>query len=210
MKLTKYEHACLLLDNGQSRLIIDPGCFTKLPDDLSGIGCIVITEEHVDHFNLSNIQDILSQSPDAKIFTTKAVSVELSKSNIEATAINGSQEVEHDGCHLSFNEVPHAAVYRKSPCQSLSIKVDGYLYYPSDSYSGIDDKVEVLALPASGPWHKLEEAIDLANAIDSPIILATHNWLYNIDGEIVANNFIKANIADKDRKYVYLKPGESL
>lgn len=210
MKLTKYEHACLMLDSDQSRLVIDPGCFTKLPDDLSGIGCIVITEEHVDHFNLENIQKILEQSPGAKIFSTDVVVGELAKSGIEATAIHGEQEVDQSGYHLSFYETPHAAVYRTSPCQSLSVKVDDYLYYPSDSYNTIDDTVEVLALPTSGPWHKLEEAIDLANTINSSTVLATHNWLYNEDGEMVANLYIKNNISDKNRNYVYLKPGESL
>lgn len=210
MKLSKYEHACLILDNGQSRLVIDPGCFTKLPDDLSGISCIIITEEHVDHFNLENVQSILKQSPHAKIFSTDAVVDDLAKSEIEANVVHGQKETDQSGYHLSFNETPHAAVYRISPCRSLSVKVDDYLYYPSDSYNTTDDTVEVLALPTSGPWHKLEEAIDLANSIDSTIILATHNWLYNEDGETVANLYIKNNISGKNRNYVYLKPGESL
>lgn len=210
MKLTKYEHACLILDNDQSRLVIDPGCFTNLPDDLSGVGCIVVTEEHIDHFNLENIQKILTQSPEAVIISTDVVVDELAKSGIQATVIKGNQNIDQAGYHLSFFETPHAAVYRKSPCQSLSVKVDDYLFYPSDSYNTIDDTVEVLALPTSGPWHKLEEAIDLANTIESPTVLATHNWLYNEDGEKVANSFIKNNILDKDRNYVYLKPGESL
>lgn len=210
MKLTKYEHACLILDNGQSRLVIDPGCFTNLPDDLSGVGCIIVTEEHVDHFNLENIQKILKQSPDAKLFSTSVVVDEVAKSGIKAANIQGNETADHVGYHLSFYETPHAAVYRTSPCQSLSLKVDNYLFYPSDSYNTIDDSVEVLALPTSGPWHKLEEAIDLANAINSPTILATHNWLYNEDGEMVANLYIKNNISDKNRNYVYLKPGDSL
>lgn len=78
MKLTKYEHACLILDNGTSKLVIDPGCFTKLPENLTGVSCLVITEEHVDHFDIDNVQKVLDQNLELKILTTQAVNVQLS------------------------------------------------------------------------------------------------------------------------------------
>lgn len=210
MKLTKYEHACIILDNDKSKLVIDPGCFTKLPESLSGVGCLVITEEHVDHFDVNNVQKILKQNPDLKILTTRAVNSQLSEAGIGSSVISGEQTVEEGGYTLSFYETAHAPVYKTSPCRSLSVKVDNYLFYPSDSYNIIDDEVEILALPTSGPWHKLEEAIDFANSINSQKLLVTHNALYSDEGQAVANNLIKANIAGKSREYVYLKPGESL
>lgn len=210
MKLTKYEHACLILDNGTSKLVIDPGCFTKLPENLTGVSCLVITEEHVDHFDIDNVQKVLDQNLELKILTTQAVNVQLSEVGISSSVIEGEQTVEEGGYNLSFYETPHAPVYKTSPCRSLSVKVDDYLFYPSDSYNVIKDEVEILALPTSGPWHKLEEAIDFANSINSQKMLVTHNALYSDEGQMVANNFIKANIADKSQEYIYLKPGESL
>ncbi len=51
MKLTKYEHACVFLENDDGdKVVIDPGIFTNLPGDLSRIVAIVITHEHPDHF----------------------------------------------------------------------------------------------------------------------------------------------------------------
>lgn len=210
MKLTKYEHACLILDNGTSRLVIDPGCFTNLPSDLSGVGCLVVTEEHVDHFDLNNVRKLIEQNPNLKIFTTKSVNTQLSKDGVDSVGIEGKAVVKEAGYTLSFYETDHAPVYQKSPCRSLSTKVDDYLYYPSDSYNSITDKVEILALPTSGPWHKIEEAIDFANSIRSQKILVTHNGLYNDDGNAVANNFIKTNLSDSSREFLYLKPGELL
>lgn len=210
MKLTKYEHACLILDNDTSKLVIDPGCFTKLPEDLTGVSCLVITEEHVDHFDIDNVQKVLDQNPELKILTTQAVNAQLSEAGINSSVIEGEQTTEEGGYSLNFYETPHAPVYKTSPCRSLSVKVDDYLFYPSDSYNVIEDEVEILALPTSGPWHKLEEAIDFANSIKSQKMLVTHNALYSNEGQMVANNFIKANIADRSREYIYLKPGESL
>lgn len=210
MKLTKYEHACLILDNDESRLIIDPGCFTNLLDDLGGVSILVITEEHTDHFDIDNVRKVIEKNPQVKIFTTMVVAAQLSAAGIASSVIEGEQTVKENGYKLGFYETPHAPVYKKSPCRSLSVRVDDYLFYPSDSYNIIDDEVEILALPTSGPWHKLEEAIDFANSINSKKILATHNALYSDDGQAVANNFIKVNIVDKSRDYIYLKPGESL
>ena len=208
--MTKYEHACLILDNDTSKLVIDPGCFTKLPEDLTGVSCLVITEEHVDHFDIDNVQKVLDQNPELKILTTQAVNAQLSEAGINSSVIEGEQTTEEGGYSLNFYETPHAPVYKTSPCRSLSVKVDDYLFYPSDSYNVIEDEVEILALPTSGPWHKLEEAIDFANSIKSQKMLVTHNALYSNEGQMVANNFIKANIADRSREYIYLKPGESL
>lgn len=210
MKLTKYEHACLIVDNDQTKLIIDPGCFTTLPEDLSGIGCLVITEEHVDHFDLKNVRKIIAQNSNLTILTTAVVATMLVKESINAEAISGHQTMKVGGFSLHFYETPHAPIYQNSPCQSLAVKVDDYLYYPSDTYRTIEDTVEILALPTSGTWHKIEEAIDLANAINSRKILATHNGLYNDNGQAVANKFITTNISDETREFIYLKPGTSL
>ncbi len=77
MKLTKYEHACLIIDNDQSRLIIDPGCFTKLPSDLKHVEQIIVT------------------SPDAVLYTTKAATEQLADSGIDSTAIEGAKPSKH-------------------------------------------------------------------------------------------------------------------
>lgn len=209
MKTTKFEHACLILDNGTSRLVVDPGSFTNLPEDLTGISCVVVTEEHVDHFNLENIQKILAQSPDAKVLSTAAVADQLKKAGVTCEAISGEKQTEVGGFKLTFKEGDHAVVYGKSPCRVLTLKVDDFLYYPSDSFIPTDDTVQVLALPTCGPWHKISESVDFANKINSKQILVTHNGLYNETGNTVANSFTSNNLADKEREYIFLEVGES-
>lgn len=101
-------------------------------------------------------------------------------------------------------------MYQKSPCRVLTVKINDFLYYPSDSFRPTKDKVKILALPTCGPWHKLAEAIELANAVDSEAILPTHNGLYNDAGNDVMNRFIIMNLVDQKRQWVYLKLGESV
>jgi len=209
-KLTKYEHACLFIEKDGAKLVIDPGGFTELPADLTGINCLIITEQHGDHFNLKNVKAILEQSPEAKIYTTQVVHDQLAEAGIASTAVQGTQTVEAAGFKLSFYETDHAPVYGKSPCRSLPVKVDDYLYYPSDTFSTIENRVEILALPTSGPWHKSSEAIDFANKIKSSVVIPTHNGLHNDIGNNIANSVHGDNLADSSRRYVYLESGQSL
>lgn len=208
--LIKYEHACLILERGGEKLVIDPGCFTQLPKDMSDVLCLIITEEHVDHFDIENVKAILSQNAKVSIFTTKAVHDKLVENGIDSTAIEGEQSIECAGYNLTFYETDHAITYKVSPCKSLALKIDDLLYYPSDSYRVIDESVRILALPTSGPWHKICESIEFANAIKSERILVTHNGLYNADGNSVANHFVQMNLADQDREYIFLEPGQTL
>lgn len=209
MKITKFEHACLILDNGTSSLVIDPGSFTNLPEDLPNISCVVVTEEHMDHFNLENIQKILAKNPEAKIFSTANVAEQLSEANISCQAIQGEQQSEVGGFQLRLKEADHAVIYQTSPCRVLTLQVDEVLYYPSDSFVPTENTVQVLALPTSGPWHKVSESIALADSVEAQHVLVTHNGLYNDTGNSVTNNFTSSNIADKQKEYVFLKTGET-
>lgn len=209
MRVTKYGHACSFIDNGEKKLIIDPGKFTKLPDNLQGIGIIIVSEEHYDHFNIQNIKKILRQSPKALIFTTDSVGNTLAEENIQHETVSGEKIIDESGFQITLSEGDHAIVYGNSPCRILTVGVDNFLYYPSDSFTPTDKAYAVLALPTSGPWYKLSESVDFANKIKSNFILVTHNSLLSEAGNEATNSLIGRNISDKSREWVYLKDGES-
>lgn len=208
MKITKYDHSCMVLDKDSTRLVIDPGSFTELPSNLDGIAFVIVTEEHHDHFSLDNLKKIIDKNPDVQIYTTTAVHNELIELGINAHAISGNQSIELGDFQVEFSETDHAIVYQSSPCKSLAIKIDAKLYYPSDTYRTIDDKITVFALPTSGPWFKVAQSIEFANAIKSEVVLVTHNALNSPIGNKVTNNFIASNI-DGARELMFLENGES-
>jgi L-ascorbate metabolism protein UlaG (beta-lactamase superfamily) len=210
MKLTKYGHACLLLEKDGTNLLIDPGSFTELPADLPKIDFVVVTEEHYDHFNPDNLETIAHSNPDVQIYTTRVVQEKLKDTGLHIHTVTGDQTIQLGTFKVIFSETDHAVVYQKSPCKSLTITVDGdVLYYPSDSYKTIDTKVKVLALPTSGPWFKVSECIEFANAVDSDIVIPTHNGLNSDNGHKVTHNFVVNNI-DSAREFVFLTDGESI
>ena len=175
MEVTKYEHACLLINKGGSRLLIDPGSYTNLPAKLEGIGIVVITHEHFDHLDIPNLRKVLEQNPQTEIFSTEHVAATLKKEGISCQAVKDQLATNSKGFELRFKEVDHSIIYGTSPCRNLSIGVGDFLYYPGDSFVNDGRKYELLALPASGPWFKMAEAIDLAKDFDARYIFATHD-----------------------------------
>ena len=208
MKLTKYEHACLLIEDGQNKLIIDPGKYTNLPEDIGQIDVVVVTHEHADHLDIANLKQILSQNPEAECFSTQEVAGALTSASIACQAVEGHLAVNIHGFDLQFTEVDHSIVYGKSPCRNLSVGVGDFLYYPGDSFVGSDRHYEVLALPASGPWFNLIEAIDLAKAFDSQYIIGTHDIFLNEPGSESFYSWVGRHTSES-QELIHLKPGDS-
>src|SRR4028119_1799388 len=48
MELTKQGHACVVVTDGDRRLVIDPGAWTD-PAVLDGATAVLVTHEHADH-----------------------------------------------------------------------------------------------------------------------------------------------------------------
>lgn len=70
MKLTKYGHACVVLEEQGKRLIIDPGELTHEFGNPQNTVAVVVTHVHFDHLNRENLQKIIEANPDVKVYTT--------------------------------------------------------------------------------------------------------------------------------------------
>ena len=49
MKITKFGHSCLLVEEGGARILLDPGKYSILQNNVENVDAIVITHEHQDH-----------------------------------------------------------------------------------------------------------------------------------------------------------------
>ena len=53
MRITSLGHACLLVETGDQRILIDPGTFSPGFQDLTDLDAIVVTHQHADHVDAS-------------------------------------------------------------------------------------------------------------------------------------------------------------
>ena len=70
MELTKYGHACVVVSDGERRLVIDPGAFTDAAA-LEGASAVLVTHEHPDHFVPDRLRAALDADPALEVWTNE-------------------------------------------------------------------------------------------------------------------------------------------
>ena len=83
MKVTKYGHCCLLIEEKGLRILTDPGSFTTAQNDVKSIDIILITHEHADHLHIDSLKIIIKNNPVARIITNNGVAKLLDKEKIK-------------------------------------------------------------------------------------------------------------------------------
>jgi L-ascorbate metabolism protein UlaG (beta-lactamase superfamily) len=207
MKITKYEHACLVVEEEGKRLIIDPGAYTKSLTDFANVVCIVITHVHADHFNKDLVMKILKANPGAIVISVKEVTDQLTEARSITTNAGGKEGI--GPFSLEFFGGHHAFIHDGNPVnQNVGVLVNDILYYPGDSYD-LPSKtgVKIAAVPASGPWMKAGEAMDFLLALKPKQAFPTHDAFLSEIGEGFVNNWLSQA---EGTGYKALKPGESL
>src|SRR5215469_1022735 len=72
MLLTKLGHACVRLEKDDARLVIDPGVWAG-PDALARAAAVLITHEHVDHFDDAAVRGALTADPGLELWASANV-----------------------------------------------------------------------------------------------------------------------------------------
>ncbi len=208
MKITKYEHACLVIEEQGKRLVIDPGKFSNsLPNDLSGVVGIVITHVHSDHFDIEKIKNLLSKNSELDIFSTEQVKDEMKNEGLSPKLVKAGDKVEWGGFVLEFFGGNHE-LYKDF--QNIAVLVNKKLYHPGDSYTKPNLPVEVLAAPASAPWLRVTEASDFITAVRAKTVFPIHNSLLSEIGESIHYRILGGAAESVGSKWVVLKPGEPI
>ncbi|MDB5194993.1 MAG: fold metallo-hydrolase [Parcubacteria group bacterium] len=182
MKITKYAHACLLIEEAGVRLITDPGSWNETPT-ATGVHAILITHEHQDHCDVAQVKEILARNPDAVVITHTAVVPLLAAVDVAAVVIEEGQTVDVSGVSVESFGHDHAIIYGDtSPCRNTGFLIAGKLFVPGDALHDVPNRaVDILALPTGGPWMKIAEAIDYAKAVKPRIAFPIHDAMYGED-----------------------------
>lgn len=209
MKLTKYAHACIVIEEQGQKLVIDPGSLTPEFGDLSGIIAVIFTHVHFDHFNAEHMANIMKQNPNVQIFGTAQVAQ--AAPSMPITAVTGGTAETVGPFSLTFFGEMHALVYENLPQdQNVGVLVNNKLYYPGDAFTLPGVTVETLAVPTSGPWLKLSESFDFVKQVKPTVrFFPTHNALASEIGEKVVEDWLQKLNDHVGGNYHPLNIGES-
>jgi len=179
MKITKFGHACLLIEEKDLRIILDPGSYSSLQDNVKNIDVILITHEHHDHVSIDSVKKVLQNNPQAKIITNKGVGALLEKENIPYQLLEDGQSTSEKGVAIEGFGNKHAIIHSSMPAiENTGYMIANRLFYPGDAFIKPTKPVEILALPVGGPWMKISEAIDYGLEIKPKIWFAVHEGMY--------------------------------
>lgn len=179
MKITKFGHCCLLIEEGGVRILTDPGNYSTAQDAVKGLSAVFITHEHGDHLHISSVKKILENNPGIKIFTTVLVKDLLAREGIAAQAVKNGEAFNVRGVLVKcFGEL-HAEIYvelERNP--NIGFFINEHFFYPGDALTVPPLPVNTLALPVAGPWIKTSECIEYAIKINPKKCFPVHDAVY--------------------------------
>lgn len=177
MKITKLGHCCLLLETKGKRILTDPGSYTiEAHSKLTDIDFILFTHEHPDHYHLDSLKALLKSNPAASVYANTSVSELLTKEGIAHNQVRNGDTVQLGEIIVTGIGEKHAEMHSSIPLMSnMGFFIDERLWYPGDAFTDPKRAVEILALPVSGPWMKISEAIDYALALKPKVAFPVHD-----------------------------------
>lgn len=209
MRVTKQEHACLVLEKVDQRIVIDPGAYTTPLIGIDGVVAIVITHEHADHWTPEHLARIMERNPEAVIFGPRGVAAAAADYTVIEVADGDHHEV--GGFSLHFFGEKHAVIHPSIPViDNVGVMVDDLLFYPGDSYTVPPVPVDTLAAPAGAPWLKISEAMDYVSAVAPKRCFPTHQMVLSKIGQKLANDRLRAVTESAGGEYLELEPDQSL
>ena len=210
MRITKLEHAALILEDAGRRLVIDPGGLTNPILDLTDVDAVVVTHEHADHWTADQLTRILSSSPNAVIYGPAAVAK--AAEGFEVRTVAPGETVEVEAWTLRFFGGNHAVIHPTIPIvENVGVLVNDRLYYPGDSfYVPLGVEVDTLAAPAGAPWMKIAEGMDYVTQVAPKRAFGTHDGVLSAAGVGLVHDRLKAVTEAKGGEYFPLKAGETI
>ena len=174
MEITKFGHSCVLLDNGSTKILFDPGIYSNIPS--IAVDAILITHIHQDHCDIEKIKNLLNINKDLRIITNSEVQSLLLEQGINSEIVEAGAMTKINNISISGQGTTHAIMHPTLPVfQNTGYSVTEQVFHPGDALTIPVNPVEVLLLPIAAPWSKLEETLDYISAVKPAIVFPIHD-----------------------------------
>ncbi len=207
MKITKFGHCCLLIEEAGLKILTDPGDYTTGQNQVTGVNIILITHEHSDHLHIPSLKMVLQNNPLAKVVTNRSVGLLLDKENIPYAVVEDEQSLTEQGVLLEAFGRKHHFIYEGVPeLANTGYFINHKLFYPGDALTNPDKPVEILALPLLAPWLKFTEAVDYAKLVKPKTCFPVHDGMLKMPGNFY--KFPQTRLEPLGIKFIPLEIGE--
>jgi L-ascorbate metabolism protein UlaG (beta-lactamase superfamily) len=198
MRITHLTHAAVLAETDGVRILIDPGNLSDAWHSLTDLDAVLVTHQHPDHLDPQNLPTLLAANPSAIVLVEPSIldlisSGELPSLGENAVGLPPDNQVtvgdvvvtavggQHAIIHRDIPQIGNVGYVLRSPGQPT-------LFHPGDSYDAIPDGIDILAVPAYGPWAAMKETIDFVRAVGALEGFPIHDELLSDRGRALAFN----------------------
>jgi L-ascorbate metabolism protein UlaG (beta-lactamase superfamily) len=209
MQLTKQGHACVVLTDGDRRLVIDPGGLTDAAA-LEGADAVLITHEHADHFDPEKVRTALDADPALEVWTNKSVAARLGGLANRVHIVGNGDAVTVAGFDVHVHGELHAEIHPEIPrVANVGFLVDGRVFHPGDAFTIPDEPVATLPVPMHAPWSRTADLIDYLRAVQADQAFAVHDGFLNDAGLGLVSGLLGERGPGTPTPFSRLAPGDA-
>lgn len=185
MQITHLGHSSVLVEVSGRRILIDPGNFSDAWHSLTDLDAILVTHLHPDHIDPQHVPALIAANPQAAVHVEPQVLTVVDLPT--ARPVRADTSLDLGGVTVAAVGGLHAVIHRDIPRignVGLVVSAEGepVLFHPGDSLEAVPSGVDVLAVPAYGPWAAMKETVDFVRAAASPHGFCIHDGLLNERG----------------------------
>lgn len=185
MQITHLGHSSVLVEMAGRRILIDPGNFSDAWHSLTDLDAILVTHLHPDHIDPQHVPALIAANPQAAVHVEPQVLTVVDLPT--ARPVRADTSLDLGGVTVAAVGGLHAVIHRDIPRignVGLVVSAEGepVLFHPGDSLEAVPSGVDVLAVPAYGPWAAMKETVDFVRAAASPQGFCIHDGLLNERG----------------------------
>jgi L-ascorbate metabolism protein UlaG (beta-lactamase superfamily) len=172
MKVTRYFQSCLLIEEGDARVLIDPsGQEKERMGEFGKLDAVLYTHEHGDHFDAQMAQTFVEQGI-APVYANASTAKQIEASK---TILEDGKEYDINGLKIKAIELPHCLMVDGSEGpQNTGLLINGEFFHPGDGAEIKNLKVNTLALPISGPDISLKDAYSFTVQLSAKQVIPIH------------------------------------
>jgi L-ascorbate metabolism protein UlaG (beta-lactamase superfamily) len=186
MRLTKYGHSCLLVEEGTARMLLDPGTLSGGFEALEGLTAVLVTHQHADHLDRERLRGLLDRNPGVRVVGDEGSAEALAEAGAEVEVVHDGDELDVGGVGVQVAGGHHAVIHPDIPViPNVGYLVGGRLFHPGDAFTVPGRPIEVLAVPAGAPWLKVSEPIDYLRRVRPKVAVPVHEQVLSTAGKSI-------------------------
>jgi L-ascorbate metabolism protein UlaG (beta-lactamase superfamily) len=197
MRITHHVHACLLVETGGQRILLDPGVFSSRIVDVTGLDVILITHQHADHLDLQRLPALLEINPQVRLYAEPQAAAVMEEAGIGAEHTVAGKALTFGPVEVTPVGEKHALINEALPRVGnlgVVLRAEGKpsLFHPGDAYDCEPGQVDILALPLNAPWTASRDTIAFAQRISPRVCVPIHDALLSAIGRQLYLSHVKS------------------